>query len=129
MSRFNNYFMNDFASCKLIAYARDPHRGRNVRLYLMPGHIDVVGVTDGIDKWIAPVIANPFSVDIIKWMKNHLDGVPNPPPVAPSSSGSRRRLTLAADPDQPPTRARRAFVASIESTPTPRSRRAVLANI
>lgn len=128
MSRFNHYFMNDFASCKLIAYARDPHRGRDVRLYLMPGHIDVVGVTDGIDKWIAPVIANPFSVDIIKWVKNHLDGIPNPPPVPPGAQTGRRRLVVA-EPDQVSPRPRRAILAPVEAQQTaPRSRR-VLANI
>lgn len=128
MSRFNNYFANDFASCKLVAYARDPHRGRDVRLYLMPGHIDVVGVTDGVDKWICPVIANPFSVNIVQWMRNHLDGLPNPPPVPPGQQAGRRRLVIA-DTDQAPARPRRALLAAVEANPEPRNRRALLSSI
>ena len=58
----------------LLANARDEHRNRDVRLYLMPGEFDTVGVTDGTDAWVAPVIADPFSVNIIQIMKDVRDG-------------------------------------------------------
>lgn len=55
MSRFNNYFTSGFSGCKLVATGYDPHRERDVRMFLIPGHIDVLGVTDTVDSWIAPL--------------------------------------------------------------------------
>jgi hypothetical protein len=129
MSRFNSYFANDFASCRLLAYARDPHRERDVRIYLMPGDIENVGVTDGVDKWICPVICNPFSVNIIQLVKDIQSGVviPKPEPPGSQGKGARRRL-FNHDVPTPQPAARRAILAPLEQT-QPRSRRAVLSNI
>lgn len=66
MSRYQYYLKNGFDSCRLLAVTRDVHRNRDVRVYMIPGEFDYVGVNDGVDKWIAPVIANPFSVDVRK---------------------------------------------------------------
>ena len=59
---FNQYLNAHFqqGECRLIANAYDDCRNREVRLYALPGHWDVVGVTDGTDAWIAPAIAAPF---------------------------------------------------------------------
>lgn len=62
--RYNHHFQNHFGSCVLLAKAHDPYRNRNVELRLLPGEFDVVGVTDGTDCWIAPVVNDPFSVGI-----------------------------------------------------------------
>lgn len=129
MSRFNHYFANDFASCLLVGYARDHHRGRDVRIFKMPGDVENVGVTDGIDKWIAPVIANPFSINVIQWMKNHLDGVPNPKPVPPQAYTGRVRRSVMTAEDLPPRPGRRALITAEETPATTRSRRALLANV
>lgn len=120
MSRFNNYFANDFASCRLLAYARDPHRERDVRIYLMPGDIENVGITDGVDKWICPVIANPFSVDIVKLVRMICDGVPIPKPMPPGASRTTRRAVLFDHSPQVPKTSRRAILATIETTPRTR---------
>lgn len=64
MSRFNSYFLNNFTGCKLLARCYDPHRERDVSIFLMPGYVDVVGVSDGVDKWVAPVCASLFTVNI-----------------------------------------------------------------
>lgn len=53
-----------FAGCRLLANAHDEHRNRAVQVFMLPGHFDHVGVTDGTDAWIAPVIADPFSVNV-----------------------------------------------------------------
>lgn len=58
----------------LLANARDEHRNRDVRLYLMPGEFETVGVTDGTDAWVAPVIADPFSVNIARLMQDVREG-------------------------------------------------------
>lgn len=123
MSRFNNYFANDFASCRLLAYARDPHRGRDVRIYLMPGDLENVGITDGIDKWVCPVIANPFSVDIVKLVRMLCDGVPLPKPIPPGEARTTRRAVLFDHSAQAPKTGRRALLDDAETPATSRSRR------
>ncbi len=127
MSRFNTYFNNNFSGCRLLAYARDPHRGRDVSIYMMPGFVEEVGVTDGIDKWICPVIANPFSVNIIDIMRRVIAGESIPTPVKPGVGKTSRRAVLAEEPATTPKPSRRALLAPINEVPTPsRSRRAVI---
>lgn len=74
MSRYNRYFENHFSGCVFLAAAFDPYRDRKVELRAIPGQFDIVGVTDGTDCWIAPVIANPFSVNVAKLMQNLREG-------------------------------------------------------
>jgi hypothetical protein len=97
MSRYNTYFANDFAACMLLAYAHDPYRGREVRLYKIPGETDTVGVTDGTDKWVAPTIGDPFGINIRQLMVDRAAGKPVYRPDPPG--GGRRRLLV--DPSQP----------------------------
>lgn len=128
MSRFNTYFANNFSGCRLLAYARDPHRGRDISIYQMPGFVEEVGVTDGVDKWICPVIANPFSVNIIDLMRHVLAGEPIPTPVKPGVGKTSRRAVIGEEPANTPKPARRALLAPInESQTPPRSRRAIIA--
>lgn len=61
MKQFKEHINGKFGSCVHIANARDEHRGREVKLYHIPGDFEYVGVADGTDCWIAPVIADPFS--------------------------------------------------------------------
>lgn len=75
MSKFNYHFNNHFANCPVIAKAYDPHRKRDVTLHHVPGNFELVGVTDGTDCWCAPVIANPFSVNVIDIFKQIRSGV------------------------------------------------------
>lgn len=102
MSRYNNYFANGFRACRLLAYARDNHRNRDVRIYAMPGEFSVVGVTDDTDCWIAPVSADPFSVNITRLMKDLGEGKPLPPPKPPGESGRVRKSLVTDNPS--PTR-------------------------
>ena len=126
MTYFARYFNNNFAGCRLIAHARDPHRNRDVSIYLMPGNLTEVGVTDGVDKWICPVICNPFSVDIIKLVRAISNGEPIPTPVKPKEGGARR-ATIEATPDAPIKSLRRSLLAPTEPTQTTRTRREILA--
>lgn len=98
MSKFNAYFMNDFVACRLLAYARDVYRNRDVRIYQVPGEWDFVGVTDGVDKWIAPISANPFSVNVGRLLEDIKAGKPNPKPTQPTVGGRRKLLTTEAQP-------------------------------
>lgn len=118
MSRYNNYFANDFGSCRLLAYAFDHCRNRQVRIFLMPGEIECVGISDGTDKWIAPVSDTLFSVNIKNMLRDLQDGIPLPHPVPPQPKGIRKRSVLiGAD---PPARKRRHLLT--ENQPQPRSR-------
>lgn len=64
MSRFNRFMESHFAGCRLLANTTDNCRGRQVRVYALPGEFAVVGVCDGVDAWLAPVVADPFSVNV-----------------------------------------------------------------
>jgi hypothetical protein len=104
VSRYNHHFANHFSSCVLLACARDPHRDRDVQLRLLPGEFDVVGVTDGVDSWVAPVAGDPFSVNIQRILADIREGKPHVPPL-PRQRERKRLLTTAAAPA--PSRERR----------------------
>ena len=95
MNRFNAYINNDFSGCRLLAYAYDHCRLREVRIYMVPGFMEEVGVTDGTDRWIAPVVADPFSVNIKRIMTDLQAGKHVPLPVRPARLGPiRARVQL-----------------------------------
>ncbi len=131
MTRFNRYFANDFSGCRLIAYGYDVYREREVRVYLMPGDYENVGMTDGTDKWIAPTVADPFGnkgLNIARLVKDISEGKEVAPPVRPSLIKSRgRRAIIEDEPAQPIKRERRALLDAPTSSPAPRSRRVILA--
>lgn len=102
MSRFNHYFNNSFASCRHLANAFDPHRNRDVRIYQIPGEVECVGVSDGVDKWIAPVVAELFTVNILKLMRDLQDGIPIKLPVMSGQKRTRRVLMESTEAIPPP---------------------------
>lgn len=69
MANYKYYFGNGFAGCRLLAETYDNHRSRKVRVFQVPGEWDTVGVTDGVDSWIAPVAADPFRVNVADLLK------------------------------------------------------------
>lgn len=124
MSKFNTYFANDFAACKLLATTHDPHRNRNVRLFLVPGEENCVGVTDGVDKWIAPVAGDPFGINIRQVIHDVRSGKP---PYQASPPGGRRRLLIDQPPQEPqPTGRRKLLVVDSEPQTLPIRRRNVV---
>lgn len=105
MNRFNEYMANHFGSCRLLAHAQDLHRNRMVKIYQVPGHMDVCGVTDGVEAWIAPVSPNLFSVNVARLYEDIAAGRPIDKPTM--VQGARRpRVKLHTDePSEPiPTR-------------------------
>lgn len=126
MSRFNHYFNGDFSGCRHLANAHDPHRDRDVRIYQIPGEIECVGVTDGVDKWIAPVVAELFTVNILKIMRDLHDGIALKLPITSGQKRARRVLmteTEAIPPHQEPDPVRRR---PSKSQPTIRQRRVIV---
>lgn len=105
---FKNYINTGFVSCRLIAETYDNIRKRQVRLYMIPGHPEDVGVTDGVDAWVCPISCNPFRVDVVKLFAaihaGQTVGIQRDPP-----GGGRSRRTLLSqdsqDPEQIPTNA------------------------
>lgn len=122
MPNYKHYMNHGFAGCRLLAESYDPYRDRPVKLYLMPSIPDAVGVTDGTDSWIAPMVADIFRVNIVDIVRRIESG--EDVPVVRSSLQKRARVTLAAD-DQPIQRRERHRVE--EAHPVARSRRVVLA--
>lgn len=92
MANYKTYINSHFSACRLIAYARDNCRDRDVRLYLLPGHDDVVGVSDGVDAWIAPAVADIMSVNVRRLVDDIRAGRPVPKPEPPSALKRRRLL-------------------------------------
>ena len=69
-----DHFNNFFQHCRLLAETFDVHRHRNVKVYMIPGELSVVGVTDGVDCWAAPTVINPFSCDVPDLLRRILAG-------------------------------------------------------
>lgn len=70
MADWKHYMSTHFSSCTLLARARDHHRERDVRIYVIPGVGDSVGISDGTDDWIAPVSADCFSVNVKRLLED-----------------------------------------------------------
>lgn len=101
-----DHFNNFFQHCRLLAETFDVHRHRDVKVYMIPGELSVVGVTDGVDCWAAPTIINPFSCDVPDLLRRILAGenvpvmrvgptgrmVPSDTPARQELPKSRRRL-------------------------------------
>lgn len=132
MANFAHYFNSRFAGCQLLAEAFDQHRDRDVRIYRLPGQMECVGVSDGIDRWVAPVTPDIFSVNIHQLMRDLHDGKQISLPVRAGkaqepSKRARRRLiteTEASPPEADPEPVLRRPRASL--APTPTKRRALL---
>lgn len=111
MANFAYYFNNNFAGCRCLAHAYDEHRKRDVRIYLIPGEIEAVGVTDGVDKWVAPTCISPFSVDIPDLIKRIVSGedvrTPVMAPRIQSQQNRARRVLVTEDGANPPPSPRR----------------------
>lgn len=97
MANFAHYFNSNFASCRHLANAHDQHRVRDVRIYQIPGEVDFVGVTDGVDKWIAPVADELFSVNIKKLLRDLQDDPGIRLPITGSERRQRPRRALIVD--------------------------------
>lgn len=69
-----DHFNNFFQHCRLLAETFDVHRHREVKVYMIPGELSVVGVTDGVDCWAAPTAINPFSCDVPDLLRRILAG-------------------------------------------------------
>lgn len=131
MSKFNVYLNTHFkgSGCRLIARAFDDCRNRRVEIHAMPGHYDVVGVTDGTDAWVAPASAGLFfktaSGDCADIMRRLQAGEDLPPvPDAPARKGR-----VALEDDEPAPRPKKAIRAALieDEEPQPRRTRHALA--
>ena len=65
--RFNNYLVSHFKACPLLLEYRDHGRQRQVRVFNIDDDT-LVGVSDGVESWIAPV-ANFERFDLRSIMK------------------------------------------------------------
>lgn len=133
--RFNHHFANKFGACRLLKVAQDPHRNREVRIYMLPGEFDIVGMTDGVDVWIAPTVTG-FLEDVRK-MLGEIRAGGDPGPLAskravstPGNTAARRRIAdvvPAPTPQEQSVRRRIIVAAEIPSTQPRRERRVIRA--
>lgn len=72
---FKHHINSHFSGCVCLAQTRDECRDRTVHVYALPGEFDLVGVSDGTDAWVAPVVADPFSVNVKRLLEDHAKGV------------------------------------------------------
>ena len=106
MSRFNRYLESHFAGCRQIATAFDHCRTRDVKLFALPGEFTMVGVSDGTDCWMAPVIADPFSVRVQSLLDMLREGKP-----LPAIGKARQRVLIAPEAHSQPAKKERIRVA------------------
>jgi hypothetical protein len=101
--RYNHYFKSGFGGCRLLYDGHDPHRNREVRVYALPGEFSVVGVTDGVDTWIASSATAPSEMfdRVRKALTALQEGTPVPSPTA---TVPRRALNLPPQDVVPPRR-------------------------
>lgn len=125
MANYRHYFNNSFSGCMLVATGFDPHRVRDVRMYLMPGHTDVLGVNDGVDKWVAP-LESPFLEPVLKALKGHWAGDRVVFPVTLGQRQARRKLVEDGPATTAPPRPRKALVDDSAESQAPIRRRAIL---
>lgn len=100
MAKFNRYMESHFAGCRQLAKTRDVFRERDVQVFMIPGDFEMVGVTDGTDAWVAPVIADPFRVNVARILRDIRDG------KDPVLEVSQRRRVLQRPEPPPPTEVR-----------------------
>lgn len=55
MNRFNSLINTHFKSCQLIHTEQDENRNRLMNFFVIQDHKDLVGISDGVDSWIAPL--------------------------------------------------------------------------
>jgi len=118
MNRFNHYLISHFNGCRLLAESDDLYRKRPVRLFLMPGEFEVVGVTDGTDAWIAPVTPQCFRVDVADIVKRIRVGEP----VAVHRHATPRTRHILVEEEPKPAQRTRVML----EEPQPRRRRVTL---
>lgn len=96
MNRFNQHFSTHFSSCLTLVEGHDPHRDRRVVVKAIPGEFEVVGITDGVDAWVAPITVAPSALfDKVRVAMDALrKGKPMPEPTV-------RRRPLHATTEQP----------------------------
>lgn len=110
---------NRFGACHHIANARDEHRNRDVRLFHIPGEFEYIGINDGVDCWICPVKADPFSANTPRLLEDiragkivHAQPLSRPRKTAPPAQmelrpASRERRVVPQPVQQPVSRPRR----------------------
>lgn len=107
---YKHHINSHFGSCRLLAETLDKHRNRKVKLFMMPGEFNHVGVSDGTDAWIAPAISTVFAVDVCAILAKIREGqdVPVQRDLFVEEQPGRQRRRLAQTEPQPtvPTRRR-----------------------
>lgn len=123
ISSFKYWINNRFEGCVHIATTHDPYRNRDVKVYAMPGDFELVGISDGVDCWVAPVSANPFirfGVDVKKLLGLLREGTFK----GPANAGTLERRRIISQ-EMSEDYVRKRIELAVAATPTPASRRII----
>lgn len=121
--KYNRYFADGFRSCRLLATGHDPHRNRQVQVRMIPGEYELVGMHDGVDSWVAPVIS-PFLHHVKRCLDEILKGG-NPAPIllgGEAKPAARKRVVIKEPEPEIKPRARRVLIEEPEAEVIPRRR-------
>lgn len=125
MANFKLYMNSNYAGCRLVATGYDPHRKRDVRMYQIPGEPEALGVSDGTDRWIAP-LSSPFLKPVLDAIRQSVSGEAVTFPVVlqerPGGAVGQRRERRRIQHDEPQAAPRQRRVI-IREEPTPARQR------
>lgn len=93
---YNHLLKTRFEGKPVIAEFPDPHRNRTVTAHYIGSAVDV-GLTDGVDSWVAVAATAVKTPDLVKALQQHLSG---------ESSGQAKARRKLLETDQPTTRKR-----------------------
>ena len=97
-TRFNNLMSSHFNGCPFLCSAPDLGRNRTMRFYALPDEQSLVGMSDGTDAFIVPVVCRSWSFDIRTALKDIVEGRK---PQLPEEAPVRRKLLAAAIEEAP----------------------------
>jgi hypothetical protein len=95
--KYNHLFESHFQGCLHLAGYHDPHRKRDVKIFMIPGDHSVVGICDGVDAWIAPSNTTVARTDL----SAILESVRNGTFTGAAPTKTHRRLIRLESPSQP----------------------------
>lgn len=105
--RYNRHLCEHFKNCRLLKIGHDPHRNRRVEIRFIPGEFEVVGMTDGVEAWVAP-LATGFLEDVRKMLAELQKTGKFPEAVVEPEKRRKERVRIQLDEPEvlPPKRER-----------------------
>lgn len=69
---FKDYINNHFRQCHEIGAVFNPAYIRTFRLFYIPGFPDDVGISDGVDSWVAVATSDILGINVVRIIQDIL---------------------------------------------------------